>query len=284
MKRFSEKSTLLFFYGFDFLLVAVFALIFFPLSRRNSPDTMELNFVSEDDAKKIDGVEFSWKAEGTKIVLQKENGIWLGTDGDSNQTLIWPADENLVEKFFSAAGENLHPVKKADKVSAWKNLGVDDLNSYRVTFFSGGQKISEFRFGKTDEVSGEIAIRTSENQTVWAAKTSLTDFLFETDASFWADPFVEPEAATGKTRTENSSSLRRGKLVYISPSQNIKPEFVVKKNFPNGTDAVYSVYKKDDFFVVIPSFFSAQNESMKKIDYRFSVSPVTLEKFLEEAD
>lgn len=278
MKRISSKKALLIFYGFDIILVLVLLLLFLPLSRKNIPETSKMKFI--DNAKEISSVEIYNAKERKKIIISQKDNIWLGTDDDSNMTLNWPCDIQTIKNFLTEAEKENSLYKKAEKVSSWASLGVDEKNSCRITFFKGTEKVSKFFFGIEDSVSERISFRTSKEQTVWEAKTSVSNFLFK-DASFWADPYIEPLCVTDET--EISAKLRRGRLVYLSPSENIKPEKVVSKIFSNTNKAVYSIYKKDDSYIVIPSFSSLEKntDAIKSINYRYSISQWTYEKFLE---
>ena len=253
MKRISSKKALLIFYGFDIILVLVILLLFLPLSRKNIPETSKMRFIS--NAKEISSVEIYNAKERKKIIISQKDNIWLGTDDDSNMTLNWPGDIQTIKNFLAEAEKENTLYKKAEKVS-------------------------EFFFGIEDPISERISFRTSKEQTVWEAKTFVSNFLFK-DASFWADPYIEPLCVTDENET--SAKLRRGQFIYLSPSENIKPEKVVLKIFSNTNKAVYSIYKKDDSYIVIPSFSSLEKnaDAIKSINYRYSISQWTYEKFLE---
>ena len=238
-----------------------------------------MKFIS--NAKEISSVEIYNAQERKKIIIFQKDNIWLGTDDDSNMTLNWPCDIQTIKNFLAEAEKENTLYKKAEKVSSWARLGVDEKNSCRITFFkNGSEKVSEFFFGIEDPISERISFRTSKEQTVWEAKTSVSNFLFK-NASFWADSYIEPLCVTDENKT--SEKLRRGQLVYLSPSENIKPEKVISKIFSNTNKAVYSIYKKDDSYIVIPSFspLEKNKDAIKAINYRYSISQWTYEKFLE---
>lgn len=279
MKRISSKKALLMFYGFDIILVLVLLLLFLPLSKKNIPETSKMKFIS--NAKEISSVEIYNAQERKKIIIFQKDNIWLGTDDDSNMTLNWPCDIQTIKNFLAEAEKENTLYKKAEKVSSWARLGVDEKNSCRITFFkNGSEKVSEFFFGIEDPISERILFRTSKEQTVWEAKTSVSNFLFK-NTSFWADSYIEPLCVTDENKI--SEKLRRGQLVYLSPSENIKPEKVISKIFSNTNKAIYSIYKKDDSYIVIPSFSSLEKnkDAIKAINYRYSISQWTYEKFLE---
>ncbi len=284
MSRLPPKRFLLLFYGFDILLLFVIVLLFLPLSKRNIPDTIRLRFIENPDEIKI--IEILLPEKETLILMEKNGDVWMGTDTDSNRKLNWPCDFQTVNRFLSEAAREMTLEKKAEKVSAWKNLGVDERSSCRISFYGkDGSRLSSYWFGKVDSLSGKIAIRTDADQTVWATETSLSDFVFN-GTSFWADPFIEPFCVAGEG--DKAGKLRRGKLEYISPSENIKPVNIVSRMFSNGNRAIYTIYEKDGSYIVLPSFFmgtESENETaiaIESINYRYSISQWTYERFLEE--
>ena len=149
MKRISSKKALLIFYGFDIILVLVLLLLFLPLSKKNIPETSKMKFIS--NAKEISSVEIYNAQERKKIIIFQKDNIWLGTDDDSNMTLNWPCDIQTIKNFLAEAEKENILYKKAEKVSSWARLGVDEKNSCRITFFkNGSEKVSEFFFGIED--------------------------------------------------------------------------------------------------------------------------------------
>ncbi|MBP3366991.1 MAG: hypothetical protein J6K96_08405 [Treponema sp.] len=285
MKRFSQRQTLLFFYGFDIALVCVLLLVLLPLSKeKNAPQTMTMRFIEPDDAAQIDSVELYDATEQFYLTMKRQNSVWTGTDSNSNETLLWPCDIQAVEQFLAELSKQHTLTKKAGSASAWSRLGVDNAHAHRVTFFSGdGRKIAAYWFGTEDPVTGTVPLRTAESQTVWETSARISEFL-SGGADFWADPFIEPVCATGKTREQSERGLRRGRLAYLSPAESVRPVNVVQRIFDSSVKAVYSVYEKDGAFIIIPSFFSAENAELASISYRYFVSGTTLERFLEEND
>lgn len=282
MKHISSKKALLIFYGFDIILVLILMILFLPLSRKNIPETSRMKFICNAD--EISSVEIFNARDKKKIIISKNDNVWIGTDDDSNMELNWPCDIQTIENFLSEAEKENFLYKKAEKVSSWASLGVDEKNSCRVSFFkNGSEKVSEFFFGIEDPVTERISFRTSKEQTVWETKTSVSNFLFK-DASFWADPYIEPLCIADEGKT--TARLRRGQLVYLSPTENIKPQKVISRIFSSTRKAVYSIYKKDDAYIVIPSFSSLEKDenAIKSINYRYSISQWTYEKFLEAND
>ena len=66
-------------------------------------------------------------------------------------TLNWPCDIQTIKNFLAEAEKENTLYKKAEKVSSWARLGVDEKNSCRITFFkNGSEKVSEFFFGIED--------------------------------------------------------------------------------------------------------------------------------------
>lgn len=246
---------------------------------------MSLHFLAPEAAAEISSVEIYDAQEGFRIAMEKCNSVWLGTDSDSNETLFWPCDVQTVERFLAESAKEHRLTKKAQSVSAWKRLGVDNGHARRVTFYGKDNlKIAAYWFAAEDSVTGTVSFRTAENQTVWETASRLSDFLCGRDASFWADPFIEPVCATGRTRAHSETQLRRGRLAYLSPSESVRPVKVEQRLFDSSVKAVYSIYEKDSSFIVIPSFFSAENEALSKISYRYFISQHTLDRFLEEND
>ncbi|MGN0728260.1 hypothetical protein [Treponema sp.] len=280
MKQLSQKKALLIFYGFDLILLLAL-LVFIPLTKKNSPEVSRLKFI--DSAKEISSVEIFNAVDKSLIVIAKKGRAWIGTDDASNMTINWPCDTQTMERLLSEAEKEHTLFKKADRVSSWEKLGVDEKNSCRLTFFKGNhEKECDLFFGAEDSITERISLRTANDQTVWETKTGLSAFVFK-DSSFWADPYIAPVCASG---AESSSSLRRGPLVYLSPSSSIKPEKVITRIFPNETKAVYSIYSRENSYIVIPLFFpqGEDAEAVKSINYRYSISQWTYNKFLEESN
>lgn len=281
MKIVSKKKALLLFYGFDIILFAAILLLLIPFNKNKStrPEkSIESNFLSESED--VTELRILDRSRNKRIIMNRLNNMWIATDSDSNETLYWPCDVQTIENFLASMSKINEWIKVSDNVTSWKKFAVDNSQAVEITFRDHQRTVSSVFFGEYDNLRKCVAFRTSKEATVWETETSAVDFIFQSDSSFWADPYIEPVCITGKSLKDSESSLRRGELVYLKPGDNVKPVKVFSKQFDNGNKAVYSIYEKDGAYVIIPMFEG--NDTINEISYRYSVSKWTYEKILKE--
>ncbi|MBQ0039128.1 MAG: hypothetical protein KBS64_01715 [Treponema sp.] len=281
MKRLAQKKAFLVFYAFDIILLLVIGILFLPFSRsKNKPSSMNSPFVSLKDGEEITEIKILDRHEQTKILMASTQWGWLGTDSWSDENLYWPVEEKTVRNFISEITRTGQWIKKADRTTSWESLGVDNGNAVEVILKSGSMTVGHVFYGLVDDLEGKVAFRTSKDSTVWQAESSVVNFIYEKDSSFWADPYLVPVCARNPEEAKNDAGLRRGQLVYLKPAEHIKPFDTMELEFDYGVKAYYAFYEKDDAVVVIPSFEG--NDYLKSLNYRYSISRWTYDRFIKE--
>ncbi|MBR4385898.1 MAG: DUF4340 domain-containing protein [Treponema sp.] len=290
MKRLSAKQGVLIFYAFDAVLVLILLLTFLPFNKKKSAESMETALLNPNKVSAVAQIKISGGMQTVRLF--KKGRVWLGIDESSGleKPYVWPCDT------FNIAGliEDCAKIQKvflaSSKVSAWEDFSLDKDSANEVTFLDkDGAILSSLFFGKENKLSGRIYFRTWESSEVYECSAALASFLGGGAlSSFWADPFVYPQCLTEYSRQKSESILRHGRLEDIAPASHLKPDFVWSKDFENGSLAKFSVYKKDGSFIVLPLFvpgpaFSDEEKSaISSINYRYSISPATLENFRKE--
>ena len=282
MKRLPANKAFLIFYGFDIALLLVIAVFLLPFSRsKNQPKTLKSAFIDSSLKNEVSEIRILDKKNKVRISLYKLSDMWVGTDSFSNDTLYWPAEDKSVANFIEEMTKENTWTQKASNVTSWKKLGVDSSSAVEVDLRNDSRTLGSVFFGYGDDLEGQVYFRTSEESTVWQAKTDAENFIYEKTPSFWADPYLIPLCARLDS-DKNDSGLRRGELAYIKPAEHIKPFNAVSKDLNSGVKAVYNFYEKEDQIVVIPEF--SGNEILSKLNYRYTISKWTYDKFIKELE
>ncbi|HAM78883.1 MAG TPA: hypothetical protein DCP61_06875 [Treponema sp.] len=300
MKRLSAKQGVLIFYAFDAVLLIVLALAFLPLNKKKSLSSMDTALLNPNNVSAVAQIKISQPVEqnaslqkGMQTVrLFKKGRVWLGVDENSGleKLYVWPADGLNILALIEESAKIQKVFLASSKVSSWNDFCVDKDSASEVTFLDkDGAILSSLFFGKENKLSGRIYFRTWKSSEVYECSSAISSFLGgAAGLSFWSDPFIYPQCLTEYSRQKSESLLRHGRLENIAPAAHLKPDFVYTKDFENGSVAKFSIYKKDDSFIVIPLFipgpaFSEEDKAaIASIDYRYSISPATLENLKKE--
>ncbi len=284
MKRMSLKQGVLFFYICDGIFLLLLLIAFLPFTQKNKAPSVPTALLNPNYRADVFAITIS-DAEAS-ITLKKKNNVWIGMSTASNGNYVWPADIQNVENAIDSAVQIMQVQVKTEKVSSWKSLEVDDGQATSVTFYDENRNVlSHIFFGLKDSLSQKICFRTWTKSTVYEGMTSMESFL-NTDESFWADPFLCPQCITGYDRMSSESLLRRGQIQNIAPRDGLPIDFNLKKDLENGGYIKYAIYRKDKEYIVIPTLMPGPAASEKDaelfgtINYRYSISSVTLEKLL----
>ena len=188
-----------------------------------------------------------------------------------------------VAKLLDCAQKIVTVSVKAESVKNWQAFAVDNENALSLTFYGESDSIfSQLFFGKEDSLSNTIAFRILTDAVVYEVDNAIASYL-SVDESFWADPFIIPRCLSPQ-----DSTLRRGSIQNLAPREGLPVDHSVKKDLSNGASASFAIYKRDADYIVIPSFQAnpaASLEEIKlleKVNYRYSISPLTFERLLEE--
>lgn len=287
MKRYTGRQLALFFYGFDAILLLVVIFLFLPFSRKNKAETHRDYFLSPQDVQSVTVIKIRDCSTGNRVVLSKKGTVWTGTDSYSNETLNWPCPQGKVEKFLDLASQKHQWTLKAEKVSSWKNLGVDKRDCIEVDFVSSDPRTLAVVFlGKNSLDGDDVIFRTEENSRVWQCSFPFSP---SAEPEAWCETVIAPGALVEGSDADGSgifTGLTRGRLVYLTPGNHIVPDYKIRKNFGNGASAVYSIYRKEDSYIVIPKFtapahFDGETKAaIEECDYRYGISDLTLERML----
>lgn len=306
MKRFNKKQSLLFFYTIDFILLLIFILLIIPFSRKtknfskksallnpkykNSVEKIELNFPSESE-------EFS-----KNFTFYKKGNFWFGempvkkssvsfefqiAQNNDYDKIYFPLDNqtlnNMLEKFTLIV--NMY--KKSDSQIDFSSFNLLENESTCILFYNSNNEIlSKIYFGKEDDFTSRIAFRVPNQNEVWETDNSFSVYI-NSQISFWADPFLEPQCITRYPRKESESSLRHGKILENFLPDDFVSSESLKKDFGNGNEILYEIFKNDSkiFFKAkfVPGSINSQIEkdALLKANYVYSISEWTYEKFLE---
>lgn len=293
MKRLSAKQGVLIFYAFDAVLLLILLLTFLPFNKRKSVASMETALLNPNNVSKVAQIKISVQnGSQNSIRLFKKGRVWLGIDENSGleKPYVWPADGLNILSLIEESAKIQKVFLASSKVSSWNEFCVDKDSASEVTFLDkDGAILSSLFFGKENKLSGRIYFRTWESSEVYECSSAISSFLGgAAGLSFWSDPFIYPQCLTEYSRQKSESLLRHGRLENIAPADHLKPDFVYTKDFENGSVAKFSIYKKDDSFIVIPLFipgpaFAEEDKAaIASIDYRYSISPATLENLQKE--
>ncbi len=287
MKIFSKSKGILFFYAFDILLLIIFAVSFIPFAknRRVVVNSAALNPKYISDISKI-VIEIPEMEKVNTVTLNKSGSIWTGIDSKTNT--VWPCDETSVNNLLALVSKTVKMYKKSDKKESWETLGVDESNARKISFITNdGNIVSALYYGVEDGILKRISVRSREQTIVYDTENSVATYL-TSEASFWADPFIYPEALTDLSRAQSQEFLRRGQIIKFEPETDRKPDYVYTKIFENEADITLSFFNNgNNTYSVLtkmnPSPFVKEEEeyALSKINYSFSVSSWTFDKLLE---
>ncbi|MBQ2529983.1 MAG: hypothetical protein II584_00855 [Treponema sp.] len=288
-----RKRTLIIFLALDGLLLLAFVLTCLPWAKRTSEPGISSALLNVNRIPDVASITLSKADEdGTRqeIRLFKTGSFWSGTDSSTGTT--WPADNQNAAKFLEVCSQIITVKKAASDRNSWKAFGVDGKSSFTVSFNDpDGKAVSEIIFGESDYLNSRIAFRTGSQETVYFMDISIESYL-NLSTSFWADPFVYPQALTGYSRLKAESALRHGALTSFARHE--KADYTFKKNFENGAAARFLIYgdadDSDGSYTVVPEFIpgehleATEKETIKGYDYAYRMSRWTLEKFSEEVE
>ncbi len=284
MKKITLKHGLLFFYIFDGILLLLFIFAFLPFAKKNKEPSVPTALLNPNYETEITSIKIA--SPQSTVTLKKGERYWTGVSTESKEKYVWPADIQNVSNLIECSKQIISVQVKTDNVTAWKSLGVDEEQSTSITFYDSNENIlSQVFFGFKDSLSLKLYFRTWTKATVYEGLTSIENFL-TTEESFWADPFLFPQCITDYDRRYSETLLRRGKIQNLAPRNGLPVKFNLQKDFENGGIVNYAIYEKDKEFIVIPSFIAGPATSEKdsklinSINYRYSISAVTCENFL----
>ncbi len=270
------------------LMLLILSLVF--STGKNVPVSMEsalLNPKYTDDVCVIEITDCS-SSDKDKVVMTRRGSFWTGTSSISDYTMAWPCDTQTVNNFILSNSKIEKMNKVGENSRSWKRLGVDESNCILVSMYNdSGTILSSIYYGKSDPLTQKVAFRTWRDDSVYEVTDSILVFI-KTEESFWADPFVYPQCITGLSRRESEGFLRRG-VLSTETTGNVA-DHVIRKDFGNGAEAIYRIYRKDDSYIVVPSFrggiaySDVDKETVESLNYRYSISAWTLDKFLKESE
>lgn len=293
MKRLSKAQGILFFYLFDLALLLLFVLSFLPFMHRRQPRSRELALLNPAVKDSVCAIELSKNdgdsfLGGRSVSLVKRGSFWLGSSSDGNNEFIWPADTQLVEKLLSLSSSSVTSYELSASRRDWGDFGVREQEAFSLRFSDASRRtLSSLLFGNEDSLTGRVSVRSVADDTVYAVDDGILPLL-SADESFWADPFLYPQCLTGLGRAEADGQLRRGKLENIRPREGLTADYSAKLYFGNGSEIQFSLYRKDSSYIVIPTLLpgpaasEADRQAVQAINYRYSISGVTLTNLLEE--
>ncbi len=277
----------LFFYGFDAILLLIVLLLVLPFSRKNRIESHRGYFLSPQNVQSVSVIKIRDCSTGNRVVLSRKGNVWTGTDSYSNETLDWPCPVGAVDKFLNLASQKRDWTLKAEKVSSWKKLGVDKKDCIEVDFVSSDPRTLSVAFFSRDSLDGDsVVFRTEESTKVWQCSKA---FVPSADPEVWCDHAIVPGSLVEGSSADDGvgfTGLTRGALVYLTPGSHIVPDYKIRKNFGNGSSAVYSIYSKEDSYIVIPKFTAPSHfdgetrDAIEGCEYRFGISAFTLKRIL----
>ncbi len=288
-----QKKFLKIFLVIDAVLFIVFIATLIPFRRRGSTKSFKSALLNVNKISDISGIRIS-KADSSgetySIQLEKAGDFWTGRDSFTDT--LWPADNQNVANLIDRCSQIVNVYTSAMSSRAWESFGLDEKDATFLGFYGpGGEKISEILFGNVDPLNSRIAFRTlTGNEEVYQMNSSISSYI-SVSSSFWADPFVFPQALTGYSRIKSESILRHGALTSFSdPSRG--HDFLFRKDFDNGASARFLIYKNAEengvsytivpVFTPGPSASGPEKQALENFNYVYSMSQWTLEKFSEE--
>lgn len=292
-----RKKCLLIFLVADIVLLLAFIVTCLPFNKKTSSQSTRTALLNVNKVPDIARITLS-KADGEgnvqSVVLSRVgsnagSSFWTGRDTFTDT--LWPADNQSVANLLNTCSQIVSVRTAAETVDAWSSFGLDEDCAFVLGFYdAAGGRISEILFGDSDYLTSRIAFRTSTGNKVLQMDVSIASYL-TLSTSFWADPFVYPQAVTGYTRLDSESILRHGALLSFSRAGH-SPEYTFKKDFENGASARFLIYKgeseSENPYIVVPVFIpgdylgAEEKKSVESFNYAYGMSQWTLEKFSEE--
>lgn len=306
MKKFNKKQTILFFYAMDFILLLIFILVLIPFSKNSKKSSKKSALLNPKYKNLVEKIEINFPLESddfsTNFTFYKKGSFWFGempvkksnissefqiAQNDDFNKIYFPLDNqtinNLLEKFTLIV--NMY--KKSDNQKDFSSFNLLENNSRCIIFYDSNDEIlSQIYFDKEDDFTSRIAFRIPSENEVWETDNSFSIYL-NSESSFWADPFLEPQCITRFSRKDAERGLRHGKILEdFFPDDFVSSENL-KKDFGNGNEIIYEIFKDDSQIFIktkfIPGIINSQIEkdALQKVNYIYSVSEWTYEKFLE---
>ncbi|MBQ1833112.1 MAG: DUF4340 domain-containing protein [Treponema sp.] len=291
-KERKRKKGLFIFLCADIFLLLVFIITMMPFTKKTSAPSVKSAVLNVNKIPEIASITFSENDEDgemQKVTLEKNGGFWVGTDSSTGKK--WPADNQNVATLLDKCSQIVNVYTAASTKDAWESFGLGEESAFKLGFYDGsGKIITEIFFGKSDYLTSRAAFRVHGKETVFQTDISIKSYL-SASASFWADPFVYPQALTGYTRMKSESLLRHGALVDFNAAGK-QPDYTFRKDFENGSSARFLIYKSDmqseslynivPFFIAGPSADADEKKAVESFNYAYTMSQWTLEKFSEE--
>ena len=293
MKYVSQKKGIMIFLGFDLAPLVILFVALLPFVRQKSaPDTQDTALLNPKYASQVHSITLSFQDDSVdlfhrhKITLVNCEGMWVGADS-INDSLIWPADSQSVENLISLASTVTTMYKRSDRVTSWKEFGLDDSDAFCLTFYGEADSVlSQLYFGREDTLTQRIAVRTSSRGTVWDCPSDIMTYL-TLNQSFWADPYIFPRLLTGLSDAESSSLLRRG-LIQNALCEGTA-DLTLNKDFCDGSVLRLSLYKQDDGSYLVnavcapgPADSDYRARTVRAINYSYAISAWTYERLVQE--
>lgn len=294
MKRFNKKQTILFFYTMDFILLVIFILVLLPFSKSSKNSVTKSALLNPKYKNLVEKIEINFPQNNNEnfknFKFYKEGNFWFGempVNQKEGEEIYFPLDNqtinNLLEKFILIV--NMY--KKSDSQEDFSSFNLLENNSTCIIFYDSNDEIlSQIYFGKENNFTSRIAFRIPSQNEVWETDNSFLLYL-NSESSFWADPFLEPQCVTRFSRNDAERGLRHGKILEDFAPNNFISSENLKKDFGNGNEIVYEIFKDNSEIFIkakfIPGIINSEIEknALQKVNYIYSISEWTYEKFLE---
>lgn len=293
MKYISTKKGMLIFLGFDLALLLILFVALLPFIRqKQAPDTQDSALLNPKYTSQVHSITLSMQDNSVdlfhrhKITLLNCEGTWVGSDS-TNDSLIWPADNQSVQNLIALASTVTTMYKRSDRVTSWKDFDLEESDAFCLTFYGEADSVlSQLYFGREDTLTQRIALRTSSRGTVWDIPSDIMTYL-TLNQSFWADPYIYPRLVTGLSDAESSSLLRRG-LIQNALCQG-NADTTLSKDFGDGSGLRLSLFKQDDGSylvnaVCVPGLADSEfrARTVRAVNYSYAISAWTYEHLMEE--
>ena len=290
MKKQIKSKKLFFVLITDVVLFVLMITALVSKNKKNQPVVNKVALINPDYINKISNIQITEYDQNNikqEIIISKQNNNWLGQSSSLSKDTYWPCDSQVLANFIETYSSITDLYKIGEKETSWESFSVDEESSVCVSLSDyDGNILSKIYFGSQDTLTQRIAVRTWKSDIVYEVQDDIVTYL-KTDSSFWADPFIYPQCITDYSRRQSESLLRRGKLVNFDSSINVE-ERILKKDFENGAQAIFAIYKNNDDYIVQPFFTSGvlYDEQVKntisKINYCYSISSWTYERLISD--
>lgn len=280
MDNSSKERTLKLFRIANILLLAVYILaVVFSFLKKNSSEK-EDSILKESQKEKIKFIEIS---DGNKSHLnfERKGILWTVTDSHEQNPTIAIADSTLLNALLENICEKSTMTKKAEKKSSLVPFELSDEQATRITVRDiKGSVLTDFYLGKIDVHTRNTALRYSDENTVWEKK-----FTAETSAEInaWAEHLIYPEFFS-----EKNTGLTRGRLTKLRPSDNAKPDVVLKKDFLEDSKIILKIYSTGEDYLVSPEFSAGSSfnpeskEALNFLNFYYTISSYTFDRLVAE--